>query len=681
MSKIQDIFSMDTSMTDGNEKLFPFINQNNKEELLDWLEKDIEEKFESSQARLEMARNFLYLYKGIHYRGMDYRRNENSDSYSGSYKPRMVVNFINEMVEAKVSQRSRFKPAYAVLPANADWEDEQSAQSAKMALDCKRQDLSFDNVFADGDKVNFICGDSFTMVDWDHELGQPIKTDGLKTKDEYMTGDIKIDVLTPFEFFPQLNKDKIEDVDDISTLKWMHTDELKALYPKLAGQIEDSAWEFWYDSSSSSYQMRKHYCLVITYWHKKTKFLPKGAKIIYTKGLVLEKNENPFADGGLPGYFDTDIDVPDNLRGIPFLQNIAQLQNYHNMLMVSAMRGNAVSSMPKWVYQKGSVHINKLTNDFGSIEFNGGVAPQLVTYAGVNPSIYDAMDRTEKYIEKGSTVYGTSRGEPPKGIKAAVALQFLDEQETQRESRGMAKRQNRMIAVARLVLSRMAQFYKPEDGRLLQIFGPDNSYLIDNFKSCEFWSQYNVHLQNQSSLPDSKTGKVAAILDINTATQADPMFSTADISNMLDLGNDRAFKDKASVSIKSAQSKVGMILSGKPAKEAEMYDDLLVEYPIILKGLQECAFKARPENVFLAFKEYVNTMEYLMFQKAQISPAFAMKLGQLSQYPSVFTPPPIMATPVGAPPPGEAPPNGPIDLSQAQQTNGQLQKDEAQQGL
>jgi hypothetical protein len=37
--------------------------------------------------------------------------------------------------------------------------------------------------------------------------------------------------------------------------------------------------------------------------------------------------------------------------------------------------------------------------------------------------------KLENYIGKMSGVYGVSRGEPPVGVTASVAMQFLDEQE------------------------------------------------------------------------------------------------------------------------------------------------------------------------------------------------------------------------------------------------------------
>lgn len=653
-----DLFGENYDMYEETENKHQYftIAKRPLEERLQWLNQDIKNKFNTSSSRIEMYRKYEALFKGIHYKSMDYRRNENDDSYSGTKQPRMAVNFCQEMVEAKVAQRSRFKPAIAVIPNNDEINDINNAKTVKMLLDNRAQEVDLESVFADGDRMNFLRGESFTFVTWDKDaghvhpeynkvigMGQKVPVldkDGQPTGDFHempiMIGDVKVEVLGPERVFPEQNKTKWEDVNNITVLDWVHMDDLKAEYPEHADQIKEQDDYYFYDTSDYGIKKRKHHVAVFTFYHKKTKFLPEGAQIKFIYDAILEEGPLPYSHGKLPVIFDTDIDVPDELHGRPFLTNIAQLQNLHNLCMASIARNLAVSSMPKWVMPKGAVHRDKLNNEYGIIEYSGPIAPQMVTYSAMNKDLYEMPDKIERYIEKGSSIYGISRGEPPKGIKAAVALQFLDEQELQRESRGMAKRQRRILDTYKLMISVMGDYYRPEDGRMIRILGQDNSYLMKAFEQADFNCAYDVRLMNSSSLPDSKAGKISAILDLNTATQNDPMFGKEEITQMLDLANDERFKDRASVAVKAAETVVWNILNRLSVQEPQEWDDFIVMYPIVLKSLQERTYKESEQDIVQNLKAYIMTMEALMYNKALKSPIFAMQLQRFYMYPVLF---------------------------------------------
>lgn len=637
-----------------NENLFPFIDLNNDDEMLDWLTKDIEGKFRSRTSRLETLRKYDAMFKGISYTG----RTANDDDDDGFRKPKSICNFINEMVEAKVAQRSRFKPGISVIPANVDSDDENKAEGAKTALVAQAQLLDFETVLANGDKINFLSGESYTYVNWNKYKGganpelDEARANGIIPKyedgteiDVAFNGDIDITVLGPDRAYHQLGKKKWEDVDDCSVIEWIHIDELKADYPEHADDIVPSETIYHNYFTMEERSQYAQCAMVVTYYHKPTRHLKAGKYVKYIPGCILEKSDFPYDDGVLPIIFDTDIDVQGEITGRPFVGNIEKLQRLHDMVSSSMARAFAIGSSPKWVYPKGSVDANKLGNNYSSLEFKGPMAPQLVGYNAISPVTFDMLGWTEKSIEKASTVFGISRGEPPKGIKAAVALQFLDEQEMQRESRGMAKRQKRIISLNKLVLSRMQQFYTPEDGRIMRILGEDNQYLALAFSELDINGDFDIRLENASALPDSKTGKIAAILDLNTATQANPMFSPEKIAQMLDLGNDRRFKGESNSGIRAAQFKLQQILKKELQPEPKKYDDLLSEYDVFTTAIRQREYKGDDEQIVHGLETYIRGLEYLMWEKAQMNPMFMQKVSMNMNYPMFYMVPIIQPAP------------------------------------
>jgi hypothetical protein len=174
--------------------------------------------------------------------------------------------------------------------------------------------------------------------------------------------------------------------------------------------------------------------------------------------------------------------------------------------------------------------------------------------------------------------------------------------------------------------------------------------LINSFEQADFNCAYDIRILNTSSLPDSKAGRISAILDINTATQADPMFGKEEISQMLDLANDERFKDKASVAVRAAETVIGKILKRDPSLgEPQEWDDFIVMYPMLLKTLQERTYKDNEQDILQALKQYIMVMEGLMYNKAIKSPVFAVQLQRFYMFPVLFSVPAVPTNPAPAP--------------------------------
>ena len=668
----------DVDSISSNDTPWPFIDQKNDKEKLEWLNKDIADKVSRSRSRLQRIREIESLYKGINYKSISDRNNVRSSTKAKDAK--VFVNFINEMVEAKVSQRSRFKPAITILPNNDEISDINNAQSCKQVLDCKAQELDFESVFSDADKIQFLRGESYTWVLWDkteggiHPVFQEVLDSGnsIPGRTDPMRGDIKIKVLGPDRSFPQLNKNDWQDVCDISRIEWVHIDELKALYPKLESKINVTEDTYYWDEQDMTKRNMKNHCMVVHYYYKVDRFMNKGSYVKYINSTILEQEDltKTYKHGKLPIVFDTDIDLEGELHGRPFTDNITRLQALHNMSMASIAKGFAISANPKWVAPVGSVAINKLTNEYGLMEYKGAVPPQLVTFNGVNPAAWELGDKVEGYIQKQASVYGISRGTPPPGVKAAIALQFLDEQEMQRESRGMAKRQKRVLNVYRLCLYTMAQHYTADDGRIFRMLGNDNAYLVKTF-NMEGVSNYDIRSQNSSSLPDSKAGKIAAIVDINMATANDPFFGREEIASMMDLGNDQRFRDKISGSVRAADTVIQRILNGETNLEPNEWDDFIVQYPIFLRSLQERQFKESEQQIAVELAGYIEAMEYLMYEKVTMNPGFAQRMQSYYMFPVFYKVPMPL-------PPGQDP-SGAANMDGIQKTNNALLQEGQQQ--
>jgi hypothetical protein len=633
-----------------------------QKEVLKWLNDDWADKFSAAQPRIRTYRENLALYKGIHYRSQetrtqDFRRDAGDRSIRN---PKIVVNHIYDMVESRVAKFNRKRPSIAVLPNTSEWDDRVNSKLGEKLLKHLWRQQDFDGVMRDNDRMTDIFGNGYVKVHFNKnagpihplykkakEMGVEIdkldksgeaitteKGERVKLKEWVKIGEIEYEILDPAKIFPE-KKDKWEDVDHVTEITYVNIDELKAMYPNKEKDIKKRTGTRFDPEGMEEVNLRNEVPVRIL-WHKQTRFLPQGAKIVYTEDAILEVDDLPFKHGCLPFLRMSDIDVPTELHGRSFISVIKQLQRHYNNLASGVARNHGLASAPKWVMPAGAAKISSLNNEVTIIEYKGGVPPTLQSMNPTGVEIFNYMEKLEQNIEKLSGVHGISRGTPPPGIRAGVALQFLDEQEAERENNRVAKRNRFIIDIAKMTLSLMSQYYKKEDGRLLKIVGKDNEYAVESFEVADFDNGYDVQILNSSALPDSKAGKIQSIMDLSQSFPT--LFSQEQIVDMLDLAADEKFKDGATIAVKSAESENESMLSGKPIEEPKAWEDLLVHYEVHLKALQSRQYKDLvPSEYQSALMEHIEITEMLIWKKCKENPVFMQKMIALfPQFPNFF---------------------------------------------
>ncbi|RLA65478.1 MAG: hypothetical protein DRQ88_09360 [Epsilonproteobacteria bacterium] len=604
---------------------------------LEWLNMAFENRLRLAESRLYVYRRYHALYKGIHWRSQD-TRDSNRDIEESIRKPKMVYNFIQEMVQAKMSQRGKNKVAIAVVPQTSEQTDLNNARAAKLLLDNRAEKIDLDNIITRGDQVLLTFGHQFSFVMWNKHMGELRKmVEGQEDK-RTRVGDVDVFVYGPDRVFPEPNKNKWEEVNDLFFYRWMHVSEARARWRKHKDDIHETADSLYFDYDTLKFTKYDNHCLVRHYFYRKNELLPEGAYIISTNDVILYEGPHPYDDGELPCVPDTDIDVHEELWGRSFISNIEQLQRHFNNITSGIARNHGIGSAPKWMMPKGACSVSSLNNEFVIVEYSGPVAPQLVAMNPTGREIFEYQEKLESYIKKLSAIYDISQGNPPPGVTANSALRFLDEQESQRDSRGIAKRNMRVKKIYKMMLQRMAQFYSPDEERIVHILGRDNNFLIRKMSSVDFKATYDVRIMNQSALPDTKTGKISAIIDLNQATADDPVFKRAEIVEALDLGLDDAFKDAATIASTAAKSALESLLEGDEVAEPQIFDNLFITYDVFLRELQSRGFKEKTDsNIQNDIISYLTVVEGLMSIRAEKNMLFAQKLQSYDTYPLFFT--------------------------------------------
>lgn len=632
------------------------------EDLHKWLCDDIQAKLKLSESRLRHYRQNLALYKGIHYRDQETRsQNFRNDEAERSVRnPKVVVNHCYDMVETKVAKLSRFKPSVAFMPSNDEYTDKNNARIAKMLVDNRWYEVDIEKVYRDHQRATFIYGESYMRVLWNKNLGDVhpyytemkaageqinamdktgqtiLDADGkeIELKGVIRVGDVEYKIITPDYLFPEIKRNW-EEVSNVSETEYLHVDTLKAMYPELAAEIREYKGQR-YDPEQYFERKNTRETQMVTLWVQPQEFLPAGLKVVYTEDVILSVEDFPYEDAKLPYIRLTDIDVPNEQYARSFLQVIKQMQMHYNNLASAIARNHGLAAAPKWMMPKGACKVTSLGNDATIVEYAGAVPPTLATFPTTPAEIYNYMQTLKSEIQEKSGVHGISTGNLPPGVDAAIAMQFLDEQEAERANNAVVKRIQVIKECAKMSISRMGQFYKAEDGRLIRILGKDNSYLIKSIDMADFSKPYDVRCQNSSALPDSKALKIQSLINLNMAFPG--MFRQEQIVDMLDLGSVESFKDKATVAVKSAESENDSMLNGEDVVEPKKWEDLVIHYDIHMKALQERSFKEEvPSDYQAKLILHITVTEMLIWERASKNSLFRqMVMTSLPQYPVFF---------------------------------------------
>lgn len=328
--------------------------------------------------------------------------------------------------------------------------------------------------------------------------------------------------------------------------------------------------------------------------------------------------------------------------------------------MNMAIKQINLGAHPHWFIEGGAVDDQALGNDFTIVKVKQGMkAPVLAQSNPVSPQVFEFMQSIKDLYYQMAKSNSIVQGEPPPGVTAFVALQFVSESENRRISNDSASVNESMRQTYEMILQVAGQFYKPTDKRTMMILGKDNRWTIAKYNPKSLRGPYSIIMQNSSALPDSKALRTQFILDM--AKQFPGMFPESQIAEMLDLGQSEKFLDVASLAAKAAEDENEYILDGGKQIDPQMHEDLITHWKVHVSSIQDIGFKtqATPE-VQKNMREHILATEFLMWQMANRSSAYMNLINVMCpQFPIYFTVPKMPspeALGIPQPPPQDAAP-------------------------
>jgi hypothetical protein len=652
----------------------------------------------------------LLVYRGIQWLHQEKYANRfwEKQQISNRRSPRIVINHTWDAVEYWVSKLTRFRPAVAVNPANAESKDADDAKIAKDVLDYIWYINEIDRKNAELVRLAKITGEAFRFIEYDPAKGdlhpdylqqsqsgqrtpllgsngEPILShDGtpLFIQGAVRVGEVEERVVPGYHVFeePAASRDKIN-----WDIEWdvQHVDELRAQYPDLADQIKPDGGSDIFKNYGVNIAKGENDCIVYTLHHRHHPMLEKGRKIKRIKGLILESTELPYSHGKLPYIYLSDIDVPGQTRGMSFIQQTFPIQHQINACASLVYKALVLTAHPKIAMREGSCDITQLVNESTIVTYSDE-PPSLMQMGGASGEAFAYLSKLEEIHNKISGQYTLSTGQAPSGVRAAKALRVIEDQEDKR-AYYMAIKYNEVALVkdAKMVLATAGDFYDDSDGRLARVVGKNNEFRIRQFEVANLSKPYDIRIETTTALSQSPASKIEEIIELSQV-QVGPNspITREQLIKLLDLGNAEEFKDISSRAYTAANSENEDMRKGQPVPAPSPVEDLIVHWKTHIQQMQGRDFKEIiPEEARQLYFEHVKLTEYLMFKKAfgitdalgmmlvPPNPIFQQKMMiECPQWPLLFSQPPPGGGMMGNPMMGGGPvmpPGSPVDAMQS----------------
>lgn len=703
---IDQVDSSEDGVQNGPKKPFWALDFENEDELLKWLNTELDHlKNQAIDRHMNQKKN-LASYRGIQLTNQDRTSRDEAASESSlarrAKNPRVVYNHMVDMVEQDVARMTKYRGAVACNPPSEDNEDRVVAEVTEKLIEGFWDKVGIDKIMTMHSRRKRIFSEDFFWVTWNKNLGgydinwiaEVFKKAGIKGDPRKMRkgeireifrkkikeipriplvdpetgspvtdgngqplfidrpvrqGDVHYKLWFSWNMFLQ-RREEYEEVEYGFGRERLKIDTVKAQHPKKRDKIGADTVNAIYDADTCEDVTRSDEVEVVHFFHKSTDELDQGRYIKFTRTAILRNGTNPYTGDDdkaiFPWVRTPDIDTPAVLNGDSTVTHGRGPQTVYNNLVSLKVRNRFLFAHPKWMAPAKSCKVESLANGTSVLWYKGPIAPA-ISQPAINESNESMMMQEAKGdMQQIMGVYGISRGEPPAGVTAAVAMTYLDEQENDRAAPGVATHSETLKEVAKRTAWLMADNYEDDEGRLEAILGKNESAQIKEFKMANLRDSGDLEIQNTTALPQQKSARLQVIMDVKKEF---PGIIPDDMAvDLLGLGEVDKLRNSITVAIRKAESENGRMMNGAEVPAPLEFEMQISHYRIHMRQMNELAFQQLPEPSQEHFKDHVMAHEMIMVDIAKRNPQFLM--GVTQEFPGFpfFYVPEEMAAPTPA---------------------------------
>lgn len=433
---------------------------------------------------------------------------------TGINRNRLRYNKLMPLAQNRAARLAKVPPKYDVRPESSQTEDK---DAARLSLDIIN--MVWDRERINQKRIPLIMwaqqgGFSFIKTSWDDCAGRPLG-DG-----EY-EGDIRIDVVSPFEIFVDPLATTLPEAQWLIQAKVRKLDYFRERYPKGDQVKEEGAWLL-----STQYEMRvnalnsggpaatssdlqmKNSAIELSYYEKPSKKHPEGRQIVTANSILLEDKELPI--GEIPFAKFDDMVIGGKFFSEAILSHARPLQDYLNLVINKRAQWTRRLLAGKYVAPYGhGLAPEALDNESGELLTykpnaaapNGG-EPHQLQVPTIPEYSYKEQSNTEEALNDLFGLNEISQGRIPQGGMPAAGMQILLEQDATRIGIVTENHEHAWADVGRHILKFVKNFYVTS--RLMKKAGKGLEYTVRPFVGSDIKNNTDVYVIRGSTIPNSK---------------------------------------------------------------------------------------------------------------------------------------------------------------------------------
>ncbi len=439
---------------------------------------------------------------------------------------RIHANLILPACQNRLARMLKSPPKYDVRPNSQEEDDKEAAELGIEVINMVWDKQAINRKRIDHGMWKMQCGHAYIKVTWDDQLGEPLPSfDGSDQIAGY-EGDVRIDVVSALEVFPDPLAKTWDDVSYVIQAKVRKLDYFRLHYPERGELVkEEGAWLL-----SSQYEMRinslntggpsnsgtseqmKNAAIELSYYEKRSKKYPNGRHVIVANGVLLKNDDLPC--GEIPFSKFDDVVVGGKYNSESLITHARPLQDHYNRVLVKRKVWSDTLLAGKFVTARGhNIGQESLTDSTEVLEYDpvpNAQEPHAMQIPVMPQYAYTESAETEKTLNQIFGLSDVSRGILPSSSIPAQGMQILIEQDETRIGIETEQDEHSWARVGMLILKTYETNCKT-DRKLKSRNGAD--YSVKTFNGQMLKGNTDVTVIRGSTIPNSKTLKRQDILN------------------------------------------------------------------------------------------------------------------------------------------------------------------------
>jgi hypothetical protein len=336
---------------------------------------------------------------------------------------------------------------------------------------------------------------------------------------EVFEGEIKVDVMAPFDVLLDDSAQVFEDCKYAFCVHPMSSDEIYSRYnvrlkPNAINRYPDETLPGMFGTTSGKTKQNVR-TVYVGYFLPGPEF-PEGRYVAFTKSpnIVLYDGPWPYPFKKLPLVKFPGMRIPGQLYDTSVVEQAIPLQKELNRTLSQMIEYKNLTLKPQMLAPVGSLR-QRMTDEPGAIfEYNpvAGKVPEAIPIQSLPSYVFQHLQDLGQRLRDTFGLNEISDGAVPPNVEAGIAIDLLQEAATDRLAPQILMMEKGLERAGNMMLELAQRYYN--EPRLIMLAGAGSKAKVSRFESADIIAGVQVKVETGSGLPRTRAGKQARVMQM-----------------------------------------------------------------------------------------------------------------------------------------------------------------------